>query len=98
MIESNHQVVIAALPDGQHGLVSATSVVRDLVRTFPNVRVSLMVGIGGGAPSLKSDIRLGDVVISTPSQRIGGVFQYDFGKTIQNKEFFITGHLNQPPT
>jgi hypothetical protein len=57
-----------------------------------------MVGIGGGAPSPKHDIRLGDVVVSTPTGRTGGVIHYEFGKTIQNQKFERTGTLNTPPT
>lgn len=56
-----------------------------------------MVGKGGGVPSRKNDIRLGDVVVSKPTNGIGGVYQYDFGKTIHGREFQQTGHLNQPP-
>ena len=93
----NHNVVIAVLPDGEYGLSSATSVARDMLHSFPNVRIGLMVGIGGGAPSAKHDIRLGDVVISAPRDGKGGVLQYDFGKTIQDQDFQITGFLNQPP-
>ena len=55
------------------------------------------VGIGGGAPSRKHDIRLGDIAVSAPRDGKGGVFQYDFGKTIQNQSFRTTGFLNQPP-
>ncbi|KAF6844297.1 pfs domain-containing protein [Colletotrichum musicola] len=83
----NHNVVIAALPDGQYGTTSAATVARDMLHSFPNVRIGLMVGIGGGAPSQKHDIRLGDVVVSSPGNGNGGVFQYDFGKTIQNCKF-----------
>ena len=57
-----------------------------------------MVGIGGGAPSRKHDIRLGDIVVSAPRDGKGGVFQYDFGKTIQDQSFRTTRFLNQPPT
>lgn len=92
-----HNVVIASTPHSQYGLVSAATVARDMVRSFPNVRIGLMVGIGGGAPSPKHDIRLGDIVVSSPGHGNGGVFQYDYGKTIQNKKFTATGHLNQPP-
>lgn len=92
-----HNVVIAVLPEGQYGLSSATSVAKDMLHSFPRVRIGLMVGIGGGAPSPTHDIRLGDVVISTPRGGKGGVLQYDFGKTIQDQSFEITGHLNQPP-
>ncbi|CAH0046062.1 unnamed protein product [Clonostachys solani] len=92
-----HNVVIAVLPDGQYGISSATGVIKDMIHTFPNIRIGLMVGIGGGAPSTKHDIRLGDVVVSAPWQGKGGVFQYDFGKTIQDQSFKTTGFLNHPP-
>lgn len=94
----SHNIVIAVLPDGEYGTTSAAAVARDMLRTFPNIRIGLMVGIGGGAPTSAHDIRLGDVVVSSPGGGIGGVFQYDFGKTIQDQEFRETGFLNQPPT
>ncbi|KAJ4855513.1 ankyrin repeats (3 copies) domain-containing protein [Trichoderma breve] len=93
-----HNVVIAVLPNGEHGLSSAASVARDMLYSFPNVRIGLMVGIGGGAPSLKHDIRLGDVVVGVPTNGKGGVIQYNFEKAIQGQEFEETGFLNQPPT
>src|ERR1700761_4470828 len=93
-----HNVVIAVLPDGEYGIAAAEGVARDMLHSFYNVRIGLMVGIGGGAPSRKHDIRLGDVVVSAPRDREGGVFQYDFGKTVQNQAFQRTRFLNQPPT
>jgi nucleoside phosphorylase len=90
-----HNVVIAVLPDGIYGIASAAAVARDMLHSFPNVKIGLMVGIGGGAPSPKHDIRLGDIVVS--ASREAGVFQYDFGKTIQNQTFQPTGFLNGPP-
>ncbi|KAF2196060.1 purine and uridine phosphorylase, partial [Delitschia confertaspora ATCC 74209] len=93
-----HNVVIAVLPDGEYGISSAAGVARDMVNSFPNVRIGLMVGIGGGAPTRKHDIRLGDIVVSAPRDGKGGVLQYDFGKTIQDQSFQQTGFLNQPPT
>ena len=89
---SRHYVVIAVLPHGEYGTASAATVARDMLHSFPNVRIGLMVGIGGGAPGPNHDIRLGDVVVST------GVFQYDFGKSVQKQSFQQTGVLNQPPT
>jgi nucleoside phosphorylase len=94
----NHNVVIAVLPDGEYGLVSAASVAKDMLHTFPNIRIGLMVGIGGGAPTQRHDVRLGDVVVSSPRDGKGGVIQYDFGKSIQDQRFLETGFLNQPPT
>ncbi|KAL4782158.1 hypothetical protein BJX76DRAFT_369374 [Aspergillus varians] len=46
----DHNVVIACLPAETTGKVSAATVAKDLVRSFPAVRFGLMVGIGGGAP------------------------------------------------
>jgi nucleoside phosphorylase len=92
-----HNIAIAVLPDGEYGTSSAASVARDMLHSFPNVRIGLIVGIGGGAPSRKHDIRLGDIVVSAPHDGKGGVFQYDFGKTIQDQSFRPTGFLDQPP-
>ena len=92
-----HNVVVATLPHGEYGLVNAANAARDLMRTFPNIRIGLMVGIAGAAPSRKHDIRLGDMVVSAPSDGTGGVLQYDYGKHIQDKPFTITKHTNKPP-
>lgn len=92
-----YNVVMAVLPKSEYGTISAAIVARDMVRSFPNTRFGLMVGIGGGAPSAKHDIRLGDVVVSARSSGKGGVFQYDYGKAIQEHAFEATGSLNEPP-
>ncbi|EXL39659.1 hypothetical protein FOCG_17746 [Fusarium oxysporum f. sp. radicis-lycopersici 26381] len=92
-----HNVVMAVLPKSEYGTTSAATVARDMLRSFPNIRFGLMVGIGGGAPSAKHDIRLGDVVVSARGSGKGGVFQYDYGKAIQGHTFVATGSLNQPP-
>ncbi|KAM0265606.1 hypothetical protein ACHAQJ_000038 [Trichoderma viride] len=89
-----HNVVIAVLPNGEYGISSATSVAKDMLHSFPNIRIGLMVGIGGGAPSQKHDIRLGDVVVSAPRDGTGGVFQYDFGKAIQGVQNGVEELLN----
>lgn len=92
-----HNVVIVTLPDGEYGISNATAALKDLLRSFPNIRIGLMVGIGGGAPSRKHDIRLGDIVVSAPRDGNGGVFQYDFGKAIQGQKFEATRYLSPPP-
>ncbi|KAK2929290.1 Ankyrin repeat [Fusarium oxysporum f. sp. vasinfectum] len=91
-----HNVVIAVLPYGQYGLVNATAALKDMTRTFSNLRAVLMVGIGGGVPC-ENDIRLGDIVVGSVGPSSGGVIQYDYGRAIQGEEFAVTGHLNQPP-
>ena len=92
-----HNVVIVCLPKGRYGVTPAALVAERMYTSFPSLRFGLMVGIAGGAPSRKNDIRLGDVVISAPTPKHGGVIQYDFGKAVQNHEFEETGHLNSPP-
>ncbi|KAF3253956.1 hypothetical protein TWF192_003474 [Orbilia oligospora] len=101
-----HNVVIVVLPDGGFGLSSAAAVIKDVIRSFPNLRIGLMVGVGGGAPSRKNDIRLGDIVVSSPRDGHGGVFQYDFGKVTETADtedgtsvqrFQETGFLAPPP-
>ncbi|KID85906.1 Ankyrin repeat-containing domain protein [Metarhizium guizhouense ARSEF 977] len=93
-----HNVVVAVLPAGEYGVASAAQVAANMMRTFPKIKIGLMVGIGGGAPHHKHDIRLGDVVVSVPRNRFGGVFHYNFGKSIQGKKFQETKHLNRPPS
>lgn len=93
-----HNVVIATLPGGEYGTSSATGVAADMLHSFPNVRIGLMVGIAGGAPNKEHDIRLGDIVVSMPDKGESGVIYYDFGKEIQNHGLEITGHLDKPPT
>lgn len=93
---AKHYVVIGCLPAGRYGTNSAARVARDMVRTFPHLRFALMVGIGGGAPTPRNDIRLGDVVVSQPKEGSGGVIQYDLGK-LEDGRFQKTGQLNAPP-
>ena len=94
----DHHIVIACLPKGRYGIASAASVAKDMLRSFESIRIGLMVGIAGGAPSDKHDIRLGDVVVGCPVKKEGGVVPYNFGKAIQDQEFERTGSLNSPPT
>ncbi|KAL3448298.1 hypothetical protein BJX65DRAFT_317505 [Aspergillus insuetus] len=86
-----HNVVAACLPSGNYGTNSAADVVSHMVRTFP-VKFCLLVGIGGGVPSERNDVRLGDVIVSQ-----AGVVQYDFGKRLLNGEFGSRGIVHRPP-
>jgi nucleoside phosphorylase len=92
-----HNVVIACLPSGVYGTTSAATVASQMLSTFQSIRFGLMVGIGGGAPTKESDIRLGDVVVSKPTGGFGGVVQYDSGKAVGQGVFERTGSLNKPP-
>jgi nucleoside phosphorylase len=73
---AKHNVVIVFL--GEYGTNAAAQTVANTVRTFPNIRFGLMVGVGGGAPKPphsdpRKDIRLGDVVVSCPMDGHGKV-------------------------
>jgi nucleoside phosphorylase len=89
-----HNVVITVLP--YMGSVPAAVVAAQMRNTFPSLRFVLLVGIGGGAPTPTHDVRLGDVVVSRPTEQYSGVIQYDFGKTLHEGRFKITGSLNRP--
>ncbi|KAJ4135334.1 hypothetical protein NW765_009305 [Fusarium oxysporum] len=91
-------IAVACLPAGQIGSHPASAVATRMQATFPNLKVGLMVGIGGGVPSSENDIRLGDVVVSLPTKEFGGVVQHDMGKKTENGGWVRTGSLNGPPT
>ncbi|KAK4163034.1 hypothetical protein QBC43DRAFT_69902 [Cladorrhinum sp. PSN259] len=83
-----HNVVMTCLP-GQYGTNNAAIVATNLKRTFPNIRATLMVGIGGGSPS-QADLYLGDVVVGTR------VMQYDMGKVTAGGLFQETADAKTP--
>jgi nucleoside phosphorylase len=92
-----HNIVITCLPKGQPGNNAAAKVATRMVATFTSLRFGLIVGIGGGVPSRKHDIRLGDVAVGLPSNLHGGVVQWDLGKTTKGGKFERTGILDRPP-
>lgn len=68
---SGHNVVTACLPAGVYGITAATSVTKDMLSTYQSIKVELIVGLGGGAPSEVNEIHLGDIVVSQPSDSPG---------------------------
>ncbi|KAF3082326.1 hypothetical protein TWF103_003363 [Orbilia oligospora] len=89
-----HNIVITCLPKGKVGTNEAAVAATEMLRTFSSIKVGLMVGIGGGIPS---KVRLGDVVVSTPTKEYPGVVQWDFGKEETNGSFKRTGAMDNPP-
>lgn len=85
-----YNVVIACLPDGHYGTINAGRVLTDLMRSFTKIWAGFMVGIGGGAPSNRHDIRLGDVVVGTR------VMPYELGKIHAGGEVERTA-INKAP-
>ncbi|PTB81710.1 purine and uridine phosphorylase, partial [Trichoderma longibrachiatum ATCC 18648] len=92
-----HNVVVTGLPKGKIGTVSAAVTARTLVGSFPSIKFGFMIGIGGGVPSEDHDIRLGDVVVSSPVRNFPGVVQWDLGKAMDGGTLERTGALNSPP-
>ncbi|KAL2812625.1 nucleoside phosphorylase domain-containing protein [Aspergillus granulosus] len=89
----DHNIVIVCQSD--MGSVAAAVVANQLVNTFQRLRCGLLVGIAGGVPDNR-DIRLGDVVISRPDGRSGGVVAHDRGRwTLAG--FESTPYLNGVP-
>ncbi|EMR65090.1 putative nacht and ankyrin domain protein [Eutypa lata UCREL1] len=81
-----HNIVLTCLSN--YGTGQAAAAASNMLRTFTNIQIGLMVGIGGGVPwdgKNRADIRLGDVVIGTE------VVQYDIGKEGPNGFFVPTG-------
>ncbi|UKZ56864.1 hypothetical protein TrVGV298_010709 [Trichoderma virens] len=89
-----HNVVITCLPKGRYGTNSAATVAKNMIGSFPSIKFELLVGIGGGIPS---KVRLGDVVVSAPTDQYPGVVQWDLGKAEDGGKFRRIGALNSPP-
>lgn len=95
----DHNVVVASLPAGTYGTTPAATTALPMLFSFPNIRIGLFVGIGAGIPKLDQgrDIRLGDIVVSQPHGRSGGLIQYDIRKAKSGQEHERKGSLNRPP-
>lgn len=76
-----HSAVAACLPEGRTGSVAAANLASCMNDAFPSLERRFMVGIAGGIPHDRFDIRLGDIVVGTR------IVQYDFGKTLPNGNF-----------
>ena len=100
---NGHNVVIASMPPGQPGKVSASKLVQPLSQSFPNMKIHLFVGIGSGMPRIpppdntEDDIHLGDVVIGW-AERTGapGVVQWDFVRYMESRNIEPLGVLDKP--
>ncbi|KAG8159751.1 hypothetical protein KVR01_010388 [Diaporthe batatas] len=98
-----HNVVVATCPDAMTGQVNVSHIVGPLFRTFTAIKMTLLVGIGGGVPQKHlfsdplRDVRLGDVVVGWPSHADGkpAVVYYDSGRSLVD-QFQTTTNLNRP--
>ncbi|KAK7906415.1 hypothetical protein PG985_016421 [Apiospora marii] len=97
-----HNVVIASCPPGLIGNVNAGQVAASMFKTFANIRMALLVGIGGGVPRSPNsdrrtpDVRLGDVVVGWPGDGKPACAYYDFGKRHTDGKFEMLGMIDKP--
>jgi nucleoside phosphorylase len=77
-----HSIVISCLP--KMGMTAAARSAALLSSGFGSLKFILMVGVGGGVPTIH-DIRLGDVVVSMPGKTHKGVVHYGFGTKLQGE-------------
>ncbi|KAJ5717619.1 hypothetical protein N7488_003265 [Penicillium malachiteum] len=85
---AKHYVLITCLQNAQYGIESASDAAYDMRSSFPMIRVLLIVGIAGGIPSPRHDIRLGDVVVGTE------IVRYEIGDATE--ELNYTSHIEPP--
>ncbi|EFY98005.1 ankyrin repeat protein [Metarhizium robertsii] len=91
-----HNVVLAYPNFGVYGKTSVASVATQLHANFKSIRFNLMVGIAGGVPDTKGDIRLGDIVVSKSTAGWPGVVQYDLNAERAEDQFIRGRALDQP--
>lgn len=89
-----HNVIIGC--SGEAGLNPANNVATNMMRSFRNIKIGLLCGIGGGNPSEKHDVRLGDIVVGMPDGQHSGVIQYNAGKTTQDGFQRKSSHSRPP--
>ena len=93
---SGHNVVVACLSSGETGPVSASTVAAQMRVDFSAIRWMLTVGIGGGVPSTKADIRLGDIVVNRPIADTPSTLTHDPKEGLANDQPLTTKTSNKP--
>lgn len=93
-----HSVVMVVCPN--MGTEPAATVLANMLRSFPNIKHILVVGIAGGVPcygpGLQEQICLGDVVVGVPQKGSGGVTHYEFGAYEGQGELKVKSHTLHP--
>jgi nucleoside phosphorylase len=89
-----HNVVVAY--PKVYGKSSLADVTAQLHASYPSVRFNLMVGIAGGVPDTKDDVRLGDVVVSKSAAGWSGVLENDENGERAKDQIALGRALDQP--
>jgi nucleoside phosphorylase len=97
-----HRIVIATLPKGQAGNVNAGRLTGPMFKTFANIKIALLVGVGGGVPKTQpcksplEDVHLGDVVVGWPGDGGPAVVYWDMGRSKVDGVFEMLGTMDKP--
>ncbi|KAF2012943.1 hypothetical protein BU24DRAFT_465291 [Aaosphaeria arxii CBS 175.79] len=99
---SGHKVVVATCTQGETGNVNAGRLASSLFKTFPNIRMAVLVGIGGAIPRSEvsddplENIHLGDVVVGWPGDGKPACVHYDRGRSKVDGHFELVGTIGNP--
>ena len=99
---NGHTVVIATCPQGETGNVNAGRLTGSMFKSFPNIRMAVLVGIGGGIPRSPPsedplhDIHLGDVVVGWPGDGKPACVYHDRGRSKVGGQFEMVGTMQNP--
>lgn len=98
---AGHNVVMATCPAGMTGNVNAGHLATYLFRTFSRIRMTLLVGIGGGVPlpiasrDTLDNVHVGDVVVGWPGDGKPACVYYESGRLHPNS-FEHMGTFDRP--
>ncbi|KAF1954477.1 kinesin light chain [Byssothecium circinans] len=99
---NSHAVVVATLPQGQTGNVNAGRLTGSMFKTFPNIRMAVLVGTGGGIPRPEvpedslQDVHLGDVVVGWPGDGKPACVYHDRGRAKVDGQLEMVGTMQDP--
>ncbi|KAF2817184.1 purine and uridine phosphorylase [Mytilinidion resinicola] len=99
---NGHAVVVATCPQGETGNVNAGRLTGFMFKTFPNIRMAVLVGIGGGIPRSPpsedplEDIHLRDVVVGWPGDEKPACVYHDRGRLKVGGQFELVGTMQDP--
>lgn len=99
---NGHAVVIATCPQGATGNVIAGRLTAPGFKSFPNIRVAALVGIGGGIPRREipddplEDVHHGDVVVGWPGDHKPACVYHDRSGLKVDGQFEIVETMQDP--
>lgn len=93
---SGHNVAVTCIPSGETAPVSASTVAAQMRVDFSAIRWMLSVGIAGGVPSTKADIRLGDIVVNRPTANDPSTLAHDTKKGLTDDQTLTTKTSSKP--